>query len=252
VNNDVYTCWSGAFLSLLESVLRDAEDVAVMLEYEKVRRHASRFKPILDEVTFPCLVILDAGEYFNTRIASSDDSTTQGLRDPAQRFGQTCLGAAQSQSAPVSLLTANQYATEQRENDESEPASWPASTTMHDIVHAPPVIDVQDWYNSIFGDPLFTSVLTKDENMDIWDGLFRPIGHGDSKAIKQAIQLKKNTQNANVRRLLYDCYHSVAAIVTEYYRMTVDSDDRELPARRRLVQALAKLNDLDDLGMKIK
>ena len=55
-------------------------------------------------------------------------------------------------------------------------------------------------------------------------------------------------QNAESRCLLYECYHAATAIVREYYRRCSDSDDREMPARKRLTQALRKLDKMDDMG----
>jgi aminoglycoside phosphotransferase (APT) family kinase protein len=53
--------WSEAFLSLLESVLRDGEDMLVSLPYDTIRFHAALHKATLDEITVPNLVALEAG-----------------------------------------------------------------------------------------------------------------------------------------------------------------------------------------------
>ncbi|KAG8409612.1 hypothetical protein J3458_018707 [Metarhizium acridum] len=250
-NDAVYARWSDAFLWLLESVLRDAEDVSLSLEYDRLRFHAGRFKKILDEVTVPCLVILDAGEYVNTHIITSSDSTTQDLKVSMQRHGKTSFQTEKPQTVAAPLLEANRSARNERKDDERGPVPVLVPITTRQNPDTPRVIGIQDWHNSVFGDPLFTSVLTRNKNTDMLDGLMDQTGHVESKAVRQAIHLAKDFQHVDVRRLLYDCYHSVTAIVTGYYRMTVDGDDRELPARRRLVQAIVRLDDLDDQGRKL-
>lgn len=60
--------WSEAFNVLLESILRDGEDMAVLLPYEVVRSHYKRLSWRLDAVTFPRLVVLDVGSQTNVMI----------------------------------------------------------------------------------------------------------------------------------------------------------------------------------------
>lgn len=250
-NIPVYNCWSDAFLSLLESVLRDAEDIAVSLQYEKIRQNASRFKHVLDEVTVPSLVVLDAGEPFNTQIVFPGDSAVRDLKTPVQQGGATCFRTEQPEPAALPLFTAKIPAIMLHAADGIELKTSALPMTMHSNPDIPKVIGIQDWHNCIFGDPMFTSVLTHSKNTEIRSGFIYQLGEVESKALEQAMHLAKDLQHVDVRRLLYECYHSVAIIVTEYYRMTVDGDDRELPARRRLVQALARLEDLDVLGRKV-
>ncbi|KZZ93438.1 hypothetical protein AAL_05823 [Moelleriella libera RCEF 2490] len=66
VMSETHHCWSDAFTSLLEAVLRDAEDASVAVPYDKIRHHVRRLKHVLDEVRTPSLVILDAGHDSNT------------------------------------------------------------------------------------------------------------------------------------------------------------------------------------------
>jgi hypothetical protein len=54
--------WTEAFNNLLESILRDGEDMAVLLPYDVVRAHYQRLSWRLDAVTLPRLVLLDLGE----------------------------------------------------------------------------------------------------------------------------------------------------------------------------------------------
>lgn len=57
--------WSEAFNILLEHVLRDGEDMAVLIPYESVRSHYRRVSWYLDAITQPRLFILDAGSESN-------------------------------------------------------------------------------------------------------------------------------------------------------------------------------------------
>ncbi|KAF3927303.1 hypothetical protein ABW21_db0201158 [Orbilia brochopaga] len=51
-----YSTWRAAFLSMFESLLRDAEDLFVSVPYEVLRWHVGRLSAALDEVTVPQLV----------------------------------------------------------------------------------------------------------------------------------------------------------------------------------------------------
>jgi hypothetical protein len=60
--------WSEAFHSLLEGVLRDGEDKAVLLPYEVIRAHYKRLSYYLDSVLLPRLVVLDIGNDRNVMV----------------------------------------------------------------------------------------------------------------------------------------------------------------------------------------
>lgn len=54
--------WRKAFLGLIESPLRDAEDMFISLPYAQIRQELYRLVPALDSVTEPRLVIVDMGK----------------------------------------------------------------------------------------------------------------------------------------------------------------------------------------------
>lgn len=54
--------WSLAFDALVESILRDGEDMSVLLPYETIRRQFSRLSWRLKAVTIPRLTLPDAGD----------------------------------------------------------------------------------------------------------------------------------------------------------------------------------------------
>jgi len=78
--------WSEAFHGLLEGVLRDGEDKAVLLPYEIIRAHYKRWSYYLDSVLVPRLVVLDIGNDRNVMVERGLDeegalkSPTEGVR----------------------------------------------------------------------------------------------------------------------------------------------------------------------------
>jgi hypothetical protein len=78
------TTWSEAFKSLLEGVLRDGEDMSVLLPYDIIRTHHQQLSWCLDAVTVPRLIVLDAGSQTNVMIerGSADGKPTVPSRFP--------------------------------------------------------------------------------------------------------------------------------------------------------------------------
>ncbi|KAF2085330.1 hypothetical protein K490DRAFT_58727 [Saccharata proteae CBS 121410] len=66
--------WSEAFLLLLETVLRDGEDMLISLPYDTIRQVSSEKSGVLDGVRQPRLVLLGAGKPSNVLV---DESTHQ-------------------------------------------------------------------------------------------------------------------------------------------------------------------------------
>jgi len=97
--------WGAAFLSMLEGILRDGEDMSVLLPYDVVRAHYQRLSWRMEAVTLPRLVVLDAGNETNlmvkrgsdegTSMMSSDSVKLTGLRDWSQGiFGDPLISSA--------------------------------------------------------------------------------------------------------------------------------------------------------------
>ncbi|EPS40592.1 hypothetical protein H072_5566 [Dactylellina haptotyla CBS 200.50] len=55
----MYTTWRSAFLSMFETVMRDAEDLFISVPYEVLRWHVGRLAYALDDVKVPQLVCYD-------------------------------------------------------------------------------------------------------------------------------------------------------------------------------------------------
>lgn len=95
--------WSSAFNSLAEGILRDGEDMSVLLPYDVVRRHFSRLSWRLKAVKTPRLAVLDVGVEANIMIERRLDDAplppentvkVTGLRDWSQGvFGDPLLSS---------------------------------------------------------------------------------------------------------------------------------------------------------------
>lgn len=60
--------WREAFLSLLESALRDAEDVLVSIPYDSIRHYVGAHGALLDDIRRPQLVAMDVGNPRNVLV----------------------------------------------------------------------------------------------------------------------------------------------------------------------------------------
>lgn len=95
--------WSQGFNTLLEGILRDGEDMSVLLPYDTIRHHFQRLSDRLDAVTTPRLVILDAGSETNVMVMRAPEEVLEttirgikltGLRSWSQGvFGDPLLAA---------------------------------------------------------------------------------------------------------------------------------------------------------------
>ncbi|RCI11532.1 hypothetical protein L249_7484 [Ophiocordyceps polyrhachis-furcata BCC 54312] len=227
ITSDLNSChdqWSDAFLCMLESALRDAEDFRVAIRYEAVRDHVGRFRHFLDAVTHPCLVAIDAGEDAITLVSTlpdihhQDDRRSLSDSESRKQLNDSAHGQSSLDTRGATRLKAR-----------------PARASIR-------VTGIQEWSNCVFGDPLFASVLSRNVSPEIWNGFKSPLqGHGVGEPLD-------DMASARIRRLLYECHHAVTTIVREYCRRRSDSDDRELPARKRLTQVLRILDGLDDFG----
>lgn len=85
----------------------------------------------------------------------------------------------------------------------------------------------------------------------LWEGLKKPLEEGKGSASSQSPWYSVDDhRSAFLRLLLYVLYHNAAVIAKEHHIIPrlLDIDDREMPARKRIIQTLDKLRDLDDDG----
>jgi hypothetical protein len=115
---------------------------------------------------------------------------------------------------------------------------------------------LRDWSSCVFGDPLLAAVFSDPQqpqppssaflegfNGEKPDPEYRPISHRPFPLDETIIE---GIDTAWIRILLYQVYHAVARIVGEFYRPRQDSSARELEARKKLNEVLARLAEVPD------
>ncbi|KAI0157047.1 hypothetical protein GGR52DRAFT_577049 [Hypoxylon sp. FL1284] len=208
--------WRYAFHSMMEAVLRDAEDMAITISYELIRGYFNRLGHLLDSVTVARLVILDASDESNVLVLRDDESDhTQsdeeseqlntnsptirvtGLRDWSSCiFGDPLVAEVFSRGPTTEFLRGFRQPTT---GTSSSPQESGAPSKE------------------------------EDNNEDIYDA-----------------SLVEDRENAATRLLLYSCYHATTDIVRCFYRPGPGTDEREMAARRRLAAVLARLAEADE------
>ncbi|KAF4954049.1 hypothetical protein FSARC_12262 [Fusarium sarcochroum] len=241
--------WRVAFHNMMEAILRDGEDLTIMFNYSNIRHQFERFGHLLDAVTKPRLVVLDAGEDSNTLIHRTCE-TGRKANMPAEEANGV---SPQSKSARGSS----------RKSDRGEKGRHDYRIVISDdtnkredyvIMADDPnrghieVTGLRQWSNCIFGDPLLATVFSKrpPPSEDFWRGFDKPLPENDAASPS----LIEDEDNAHIRILLYECYHAVVSLVGEYYRPQNDSNRRELAARKHLGNVLTRLEELDDMGQQ--
>lgn len=237
--------WSLAFHAILEGILRDAEDMAVTIPYQAIRRHFRRLGCYLDAVAVPRLVILDAAQDSNIMVERvtprHDDArmeTKMTLRD---------------------LL---------EDSNDSDPDEDGYQRHSRENAIGIRVTGLRNWSNCIFADPLMAMVFSDKPSLEFMHGFSgrRPRrsnhdgnldeeegggGDGDcccccfdplAPAYGDVVECPKE---AHIRLLLYQCYHATVAVVKEFYRPRSDSTSREFAARKRLSVVLSRLEKLE-------
>ncbi|KJR79902.1 uncharacterized protein SPSK_00508 [Sporothrix schenckii 1099-18] len=245
--------WSVAFHSILESILRDGEDVAVSLAYSTVRKHFCRLGHLLDSVTTPSLVIVDAMDDTNLLVKRSpavrrhssssylcpvtdSDPNKTGLKEPKQRNTFPASPTDQEPSSRADVQIGQNSCLQ----DVPQLSSPESSEPPADIF----VTGLRDWSHCIFGDPLFASVFCDHPSPPFLDG-FNGASSGGDSALHDSFTSQEESESSAIRVLLYQCYHAIVQIVRGFYRPTRDQTARELAARKRLTEILAKLDTID-------
>ncbi|KAI6355091.1 hypothetical protein MCOR25_008342 [Pyricularia grisea] len=141
--------WSSAFQSMMEGVLRDAEDMVIHIPYAAIRAQMRRLCLYLNVVTTPKLVLVDAGEPTNllvrTRGLSSDDRA------------HVCASTSVSgQGTFGNQGSGKQFGVE----------------------------GLADWSNAYFGDPLFTKAFSRQPSRSFLDGFYGGMESADDECLR--------------------------------------------------------------------
>ncbi|KAK0714315.1 hypothetical protein B0T21DRAFT_415556 [Apiosordaria backusii] len=201
--------WSVAFHSMLEGVLRDGEDMAVVLGYSTIRRHFRRLGYLLDDVTVPKLVVVDAAQDSNLLVERIPESGGGGIRIAGLQSWSNCIFG--------------------------DPLFATVFSDPPDLPPPPPSLSFLRGFNSTSSSPSSSSPSTATATAVTSDYI--------STLNPQIIE---SLPSAPVRLLFYQIYHILTRVVAEFYRPRPDSTTRELEARRKLNMVLTKLAEVPD------
>jgi hypothetical protein len=186
--------WTKAFLALVEGILRDGEDLAVMMSYSLIRGHVQRLSHLLDAVTQSRLVVLDAGSDANVLVfrstnprdgaaeassvpATAAETTLTSLAQPVSREDRSKgkvreSGAIENPEESIEKQTREELPDVKvkiEDEDEDEAVDEDGATEAPAIT----VTGLRDWSNSIFGDPLMSFVFNQDPSPEFLRGFSR-------------------------------------------------------------------------------
>jgi hypothetical protein len=263
--------WSTTFHSMLEGILRDAEDMAVRIPYTLIRGHFKRLGHLLDAVTIPRLVIIDAVDDSNVLVAITKEEppfVRKRKRQPYPQPGADPADSPRERKRSSDTTSSSESQTEKSGTDDADKSSKleydadVSSVSEYDAAENSPdaqklhiqVTGLRDWSNCVFGDLLFARVFSDEPSAEFLQGLYgakvkmtNPWAvEVDAETQDIVDELMQDHESYRARLLLYQAYHAAVAIVREFYRPRRESSVRELAARKRLVEVLAHLDKIRD------
>ncbi|KAK0713830.1 hypothetical protein B0T26DRAFT_606980, partial [Lasiosphaeria miniovina] len=205
--------WTIAFHSMLESVLRDGEDIAITIPYSAIRRQFQRLSHFLDSVSVPRLVAVD------------------GTNESVILVSKPADGG----SAPQTLFTTSiNTSLKGKSAVDNNNALDESKSSLR-------VCGLRDWSNCIFGDPLLATVFSEGPSESFLEGFNGTKTDPGPAQLPLGRDIIDDVDSADVRLIIYQTYHATVSIVREFYRPHGDSSRRELEARRRLNEVLSRL-----------
>ncbi|EGX96572.1 hypothetical protein CCM_01229 [Cordyceps militaris CM01] len=213
--SESFTKWSDAFGHMLQSAIQDAQANQITASYDSIRRLLHRFTHVLDGVLEPRLVFVDAGLDKNVLVAMQEAESDEP-------------GTSESDNVTADELDSS-------ESESSGSAATPVKVT-----------GLREWIKPVFGDPLMSVIFCQAPSESLLRGFCTslPDTLDDMDEVSESLCQKR--QHAQIRLNLYRIYHALNAISVEYIRRDVDSDPRELRARKALVEAVRELEALDE------
>lgn len=227
--------WRNAFHAILESTLRDGEDMAVNISYSRIRSQFARLGHVLDAVTKPCFVVLHPYSSDNTLVCTTPPNKVD--RAEETREPETSAASLGEDRTETPCTT-------------SEPRTR--------------LSGLRDWSTCVFGDPIMAQDFHHSVTADFLDGFgISPRGDLGRKLLEASDQESRpsiedesqpkddaavvDPQNAYTRVLLYECYHAVVDVLQHFYRPNTQKMDDEMVARRRLTAVLRRLAEVEDV-----
>lgn len=244
VGSESVATWSTAFLALMENILRDGEDVALMINYSLIRGHLARLSYTLDDVTDSRLVLLDAANDANVLVTRSRKE--EQLGDASTRAGVATKPGAPTKCSLSRGLRCYSHKEVGTTRDGFKPVG--GASGMQGAADAAEtnhisVTGLQDWSNCVFGDPLIVKAFSRNPSDDFLRG-FR--GQPPLPPVTPTCcSVDEQNSSAAVRLLLYECYHAIVGVVKQFYHPSPpQSTQGETVARRRLTDVLIKLGQM--------
>jgi len=254
--------WRVAFHSMLEGVLRDGENMAITLAYPVIRRHFHRHRYALDGVTKPKFVVVNLTDD-NILVAPRSQLGDAGVLGPT---GPAHMHQEQ-EATPYQTLPSISALMDMSHIENSDPtlgtgANGDGDKTGTGAQESPDdagfvFSGLVDWSHCILGDPLLTSPFFHETAgpsrgfvaglNDTRQLLRQQLGEaGVLESGRHLYGQGEGIGNVPVRMTLYEIYHAVQCIVREFYRPRADSSKKELDARKRLTDVLARLERWDE------
>ncbi len=201
---------------------------AVVLPYLAIRRHFKHLGYILDMVSLPRLVLVDAVADSNLLVLRSKTVSGSSGLGPVMADG-----SARDLMAPAEPSIEGEHCSSEDGGHDEASESVTSSLEEEDVRPVVMVTGLRDWGNCVFGDPLFASVFCEEPSEHFLRGFDGPEGGRDPAAAAAGCDdAIEDRESVPVRSLLYQCYHTTVQIVTEFYRPTSESTSRELAARK--------------------
>jgi hypothetical protein len=263
---------------MLEGVLRDGEDMAVVISYSTIRRHFRRLGYLLDEVTVGRLVVVQAAGRGNVLVEEEGDGDKKREEKGQEIGGEQEKGKGNGEPEGKGVEVDPEADTAKQQ----QPPSPPAENETQNPTLA--LTGLRDWSSAIFGDPLLAALFSDPHQLppsasflDGFNNNSSPNASPNASINPSSPPNHPNPQNhpppdpphpllpyplnptiiqsaqtAHIRLLLYQVYHAVVRIVSEFYRPRQESSARELEARRKLNEVLARLGEVgDDFGVGV-
>ncbi|KAK3906265.1 hypothetical protein C8A05DRAFT_40931 [Staphylotrichum tortipilum] len=255
--------WSVAFHSMLEAVLRDGEDMGIVMPYPAVRRQFRRLGYLLDEVTVGRLVVVGALGRGNVLVEG--EGGWEGVHGGDRgEDGEEMGKGAGKEGGEVAGGCEEEKGVKEGGEEEIIKEETDTQEDQQQQPRTPPKLKLaglRDWSSCVFGDPLFATVFSDPQQHQQPPQPSASFLEGFNEAKPEEYEpnildrdhrfpldttLIEGIETAWIRLFLYQAYHAVTRVITEFYRPRQDSSARELAARRRLNQVLAWLAEVPD------